>query len=85
MPSVSSVERPRRDREAAVTTEIAQRLRTARTRRRLTQQALASRLGMSREAISRYESGERDMHIATLIDLSRALGCPLAELMPEDL
>ncbi len=77
-------ERPRRGREAAVTAEIAQRLRAARTQRQLTQQALASRLGISREAISRYESGERDMHIATLIDLSRALGCPLAELIPED-
>jgi len=72
-------ERPRRSREASVTTEIVQRLRTARTQRQLTQQTLASRLGISREAISRYESGERDMHIATLIDLSRVLGCPPAD------
>lgn len=84
MEPASSAARPRRLREATVTAEIAQRLRTARTQRRLTQQALAEQLGMSREAISRYESGERDIHIATLIDLSRALGCPLTELLPED-
>lgn len=85
MHPASSGTQPRRDREAAVTIEIAQRLRAARTQRQLTQQVLASRLGMSREAISRYERGERDMHIATLIDIARAIGCPLAELMPADL
>lgn len=84
MHDAPTAERPRRTREAAVTIEIAQRLRAARTQRQLTQLVLASRLGISREAISRYESGERDMHIATLIDLSRALGCPLADLIPDD-
>lgn len=84
MQPASSAEQPRRERKVAVTAQIAQRLRAARLQRQMTQQALAASVGISREAISRYESGERDMHIATLIDLARALGCPLAELIPED-
>lgn len=54
--------------------EFAQRLRTARERRRLTQAQLGGLAGLSPAAISQLESGERKPNFATLVGLSKALG-----------
>jgi transcriptional regulator with XRE-family HTH domain len=57
------------------------RLRTARTRRGLTQQQLAERVGLSIESISRAERGVITPTIWTLKDLAKALSIPLLDLV----
>ncbi|MCC5951403.1 MAG: helix-turn-helix transcriptional regulator [Acidimicrobiia bacterium] len=54
--------------------DAAQVLRTARTRRGLTQAQLATRAGTSQPVISAYEHGRRDPSIETLRRLVAAAG-----------
>jgi transcriptional regulator with XRE-family HTH domain len=59
---------------------LAEQLRRLRTERRLTQQRLADRAGISKEAIHVYERGRKRPRASTLALLARALGVPPAEL-----
>lgn len=52
-----------------------QRLRYVRSRRRMTQRALAKLVGQPESAISHYECGRREPRLATLCGLCRALRC----------
>lgn len=49
---------------------MATRLRLARTRSGLTQEVVASRIGLSRVHITNLESGRFDLSLRTLLDLS---------------
>ena len=51
----------------------------------LTQDNLASYLGLSRVQISHYERGERDISVTDLNKLSDLFGVELSELLEEDL
>lgn len=51
----------------------------------LTQDNLASYLGLSRVQISHYERGERDISVTELNKLSDLFGVELSELFEEDL
>ena len=54
------------------------------TRRRelnVTQQALADRLGMHQQVVSRFETGERRLDAVELVDVAVALGLDPADLI----
>lgn len=74
----------RREREAAVERHVARRVRELRQARSLTQEGLAAALGVKRESISRYESGDRAITIALLLDIAAALDQPVAAFLPPE-
>ena len=57
------------------------RLRAARTARRLTQRQLAARVGTTLQQISRLERGERRLTLDWVHRLATALDCPELELL----
>ncbi|MEU1800923.1 helix-turn-helix transcriptional regulator [Streptomyces sp. NPDC019937] len=57
------------------------RLRELRTWRNLTQEKLAERAEMDRQAMNRIEQGHQAPSLDTLIRIADALGVPLAELV----
>ena len=56
-----------------------------RRRAEYTQEALAEALDVSRQAVSKWESGQTLPEAATLITLADLLGCTLDQLMREEL
>jgi transcriptional regulator with XRE-family HTH domain len=72
----------RRHREEEVGLQIARRVRDLRLARAVTQEELAAVLGVKRESMSRYESGERTITIALLLDIAAALEQPVTTFLP---
>lgn len=64
-------------------TRFGQRLRQLRKQKSLSQEKLAAEAGLARNFISMVETGERNVTIATVEKLANALGCRMAELMPD--
>ena len=62
------------------------RLKEKRIAAGLTQQGLSEQSGVAREIITRIETNKVTPELATIIKLSKALGCSLDELVadPED-
>jgi Zn-dependent peptidase ImmA (M78 family)/transcriptional regulator with XRE-family HTH domain len=60
------------------------RLRDARIAKRLNQSELAAIVGVTRQAISAYEQGEKAPEAATLSQIAAALGQPLAFFTAQD-
>ena len=60
---------------------IGEQIRTTRRAARLSQEALAERAGMDRQAINRIEQGHAAAYIDTLIRIAAALDTPLADLV----
>lgn len=54
-----------------------------RTRAALSQEKLAAKAGMARNFVSMIEIGQRNVTLATVEKLAKALGCRMAELMPD--
>lgn len=50
-----------------------------------TQESLAEALGVSRQAVSKWESGQAMPEAATLVELAELLGCSLDQLMRQEL
>lgn len=50
-----------------------------------TQESLSEAMGVSRQAVSKWESGQAMPEAATLVDLADLLGCTLDQLMREEL
>jgi transcriptional regulator with XRE-family HTH domain len=76
------MERGRRDtREDLVA--FGRRLRRLRQEAGLSQEELAHRAGLHRTVIGRVERAERDVGVSTLWPISRALGVPVRDLLPE--
>ena len=63
---------------------IGDQIRAARLHANLTQQGLAERAGMERQAINRIEQGHQAALIDNLIRIADAMGVPLAELVRGD-
>lgn len=61
--------------------DIGNKLKAARTRKGLSQRALAARTGLLQAQISKIENGASDLRVSSLIALSRALDLEL-ELIP---
>lgn len=61
--------------------ELGKRIRALRQEKGLSQEALAERLGISRQAVVKWEHGTANPSTANLIALSQILEVPLAELV----
>lgn len=64
---------------------IGENIKKARKAAKLTQEQLAEEMGgsCSNKVISRYEKGEVEMGVQTLIDIAENLEVPVDSLMPE--
>lgn len=63
-------------------TEVGLRVLVIREARGKSRAWLAAKLARSRSHISRIESGEADLQLTQLCRVARALGVPLARLLP---
>ena len=66
---------------AAVRKTLAETLKDHRTRCRMTQEFLAESLGVSRQAVSKWETGDSDPSMSNLVLLAKLYGVPLEELL----
>lgn len=64
---------------------FASNLQFLRRRSGMTQEKLANRLGVSRQAISKWESGETLPEVTTLLQLSQLFSCNMDELLRQEL
>ena len=64
---------------------FAENLSILRRRAGYTQESLAEVLGVSRQAVGKWESGQGLPEAATLLTLADLLGCSLDQLMREEL
>ncbi|MGE3856355.1 MAG: helix-turn-helix transcriptional regulator [Dehalococcoidia bacterium] len=80
--SARPVTRPRRvDTRRSVQPAVGRRLRASRERRGVSQQRLADLIGITQAALSNYETGKRDLPLATFVRLASALDAPLGDLL----
>lgn len=56
-------------------------LRECRTQRQMTQEYVAEALGVSRQAVSKWENGTSDPSTSNLLALARLYGVPAEELL----
>jgi transcriptional regulator with XRE-family HTH domain len=63
--------------------EIGRRVRGARERAGLTQEALAARVGLSRTSLTNIERGRQKMLLHTLCGIAQATGVKPARLLPD--
>ena len=66
---------------AAVRKTLAETLKEHRTRCRMTQEFVAESLGVSRQAVSKWETGDSDPSMSNLVLLAKLYGVPLEELL----
>ena len=66
---------------AAVRKTLAETLKDHRTRCRMTQEFVAESLGVSRQAVSKWETGDSDHSMSNLVLLAKLYGVPLEELL----
>ena len=70
-----------REKAAAVKRSLGEVLRAHRTRRQMTQEFVAERLGVSRQAVSKWETGTADPSTTNLLALARLYGVSPEELL----
>lgn len=63
--------------------EATTRIRDVRKAQRLTMDQLAARLGVSAQAVQRWETSTRAISVDRLVQIADALGVPAAELLPD--
>ena len=61
--------------------QMGKTLKRLRTKKKLSQAALAQRAGLSREYVNKIEAGRYDPPLSTLNTLAKALGVPVTELL----
>ena len=66
---------------AAVRRTLSETLKDHRTRCKMTQEFVAESLGVSRQAVSKWETGETDPTMSNLVLLAQLYGVILAELL----
>lgn len=64
--------------------EIGKRIQKAREESGLSQEGLASAMGITQSALSNYELGKRRLYLANLEQLAKVLGRPLSYFMEEE-
>ena len=63
--------------------DMSKAIREGRDRLGMSQEALAERLGVSRQAVSKWESGASDPSTSTLLALAKLVGIDAKELLDE--
>ncbi|HJB59365.1 MAG TPA: helix-turn-helix domain-containing protein [Candidatus Faecalibacterium faecipullorum] len=66
---------------AAVRKTLAETLKDHRTRCKMTQEFVAESIGVSRQAVSKWETGDSDPTMSNLVLLAKLYGVPLEELL----
>lgn len=64
---------------------IGEKIRAERENRKMSQETLAERLGISQQAIHAYEKGKMKPKIEKLIRISAALNVPVELFLPDEL
>ncbi|MHB8894454.1 MAG: helix-turn-helix domain-containing protein [Candidatus Geothermincolia bacterium] len=64
--------------------DIGKRIQKAREESGLSQEELATALGITQSALSNYELGKRRLYLANLEQLAKVLGRPLSYFMEEE-
>ena len=72
---------PVREKAKQVRSSLAEELREHRTRCKMTQEFVAESLGVSRQAVSKWESGASDPSTANLLALAELYGVSVQELL----
>jgi transcriptional regulator with XRE-family HTH domain len=62
---------------------VGTRIRAARRARGWTIDRLAREAGVDDSSVTQWELGVRDLYVRHLVTLAAALGCPVADLLPE--
>ena len=63
--------------------DVGGRVRTARVSKRLTQEDLASKLGLTRSSVANLEAGRQRVPLHVLVLISELLETPISELLPK--
>jgi len=61
--------------------QFAKNLRELRAKQNITQEALADKIGVSRQMVARYESGENYPELDKVIEIAKTLNCKLDDLV----
>jgi transcriptional regulator with XRE-family HTH domain len=61
--------------------QLGMRLKATRTKRGMSQAALAAKAGITREYVNKLEAGRYDPTVGVLQRLAKALGVPVTELL----
>jgi DNA-binding XRE family transcriptional regulator len=72
-----------RNERSEVRRSIGQVLKQHRTRCKITQEFVAETIGVSRQAVSKWESGTSDPSTSNLLALAKLYGIPADELLKE--
>ena len=72
---------PAREEAKAVRGSLSERLQENRVRCKMSQEFVAEALGVSRQAVSKWETGKSDPSTANLIALAKLYGIPAQELL----
>ncbi len=72
---------PVREEKAAVRRSLGETLREHRARCQMTQEFVAESLGVSRQAVSKWESGRSDPSTSNLLSLAKLYGVSAEELL----
>ena len=70
-----------RKEKATITKSLGETLKEHRTRCKMTQEFVAEQLGVSRQAVSKWESGISDPSTSNLIALAKLYKVPVEELL----
>lgn len=62
--------------------EVGRKIKTIRTERGMTQEELASNLGISYQQLHKYEKGINRLSVSRLVLIARTLGISPASLLP---
>lgn len=73
--------KPEREEKAAVKRSLGETIRAHRTRCEMTQEFVAESLGISRQAVSKWEKGQSEPSTSNLLALAKLFGVSAAELL----
>ena len=74
-------EKPIRQETAAVRKSLGETIKDHRTRCKMTQEFVAEHLGVSRQAVSKWENGTSDPSTVNLLALAKLFGVSASELL----
>ena len=75
--------KPIREEQSAVKRSLGETIRAHRTRCQMTQEFVAESLGVTRQAVSKWEQGTSDPSRSNLLALAKLFGVSAAELLGE--
>jgi transcriptional regulator with XRE-family HTH domain len=81
---VGAARRGRKGRATALDVFAGGRLREARLAARMTQEELGRQLGLTFQAVQKYESGENRLSVGRLVTAAKVLQKPISYFVPDD-